>query len=309
MRIQFNSINYPKKAAKRLQKAFSMIANYTEDNFSTEMFNNIEAFKDYKPIEEISLSKAQAYTAEMLGYRDWHELEETIKLNKDISNKFDEDVDKETENQRTKYQWEILNNYYNNGYVNQIVFSSRVSSKNPLSDSLDVDLWFKNYFVFDAHENERDFYPSMRSGLNAETINNIQEKWSYHHDLGSKTIIKLTKFLDKEPENITAIWTYLCVLVNDDNLLKLNKEKLFEFENEVEGLIGNKDYLLNPTKISWHRIDNRDFLRTIVMIADAFYKLKNYVRANYWFQKTTLLTDYFNEGYKKEMLDAKKKIA
>ena len=45
------------------------------------------------------------------------------------------------------------------------------------------------------------------------------------------------------------------------------------------------------------------------MIADAFYKLKNYVKANYWFQKTTLLTDYFNEGYKKEMLDAKKKIA
>lgn len=307
MRVKFNSIEFPKKAAKRLQKSFQMIAEYIDTELSSKMFSSIKSMSDYKPIEEISLSKAQAYTAEMLGYRDWHELEEATKLNSSINNKFDEDVSEDDEIKRRYYQWEILDNYYKNGYVNQIVFSARVSAKNPLSEQLSEDLWFKNYMYFDKDDGNWEFHASMRSGLNRKTINEIQEDWSYNHNIGQKCLIKSSNFLSKEPENITAIWLYLCVIVNDINLLKANIEKLNEFESQIMLLLSTSIEKSRIKTVNFRRMGNRDFLRVTVMIADAFFQLEDYDKANYWFNRISSMTNQFNDSYRKEMAISKKK--
>ncbi len=305
MRILFNSIEFPKKSAKRLHKSFKDVADFTKDHFTCNIPLPVD---DYKEIKEISLSKAQAYTAEMLGYRDWHELEEVTKSNSSMENAFDEDVTFEEETERTYHQWDVLNNYFHNGHVNKLVFGARVSAKSPTSIKLQNDVWFNNELYIYEEGGQWELRHSIRSDLNSEMLNNIYEQWTYDKSTGSSALKKATLVLDKEPENITAMWLCLCVLVNDSSLLKKNNARLNEFELQMEKLFTEDFKNSKDKRMTWNRLGNRDLLRILVMLGDAFHQLGDYKRADYWFSTTQSMTKMFDEGYKSQIKEVKRRV-
>jgi hypothetical protein len=114
MRIYFSSMDLPKKAAKRVQKHFT--PNHAR----------------YAPMK---LSHAQHLVAAMLGYEDWHELEQFTKSGKCEPSLLDENVSGEEQRQRIEYQVTQLAQFQpqTEPVIKQMVLKFRVSAANPLS--------------------------------------------------------------------------------------------------------------------------------------------------------------------------------
>lgn len=288
MRIYFDSIDHPKKAAKRLKKCFETVS---------ETFGS-SSFFGSAIIKPIKLSEAQSLTANMLGYEDWHELEETIKSKQHPSSKFDEEISEEEEEKRNYYQWERLNEKYPTGFVNQINNLSRVSAKTPTSNKLDIKIGFENSIYYIKDEKTWKFSGSMRSDMISTKINDMQESFTTGNINLGNALDYCEGILKEAPENCTAMWFYLGSISNYEDVIDDKISIVIEMEKEYlswfpEGFFENENIYF-----TWNDMDNRDLIRIAILFSQIFYTRKDFKKAKEWFSITSRMNDYFNYGYR-----------
>lgn len=310
MRIYFNNINHPKKAAKRIQKAFQFI--YDAESYDGKS-SSFTAFGT-KEITPIKLAEAQYLTAYMLGYDDWHELEVTTAGAKQAASPFDEEVSPEVQEERLRYQWSRLNEYYPNGLVNYINHAGRVSAKSPTSKKLYNRMGLENTMFFNKKYGVWEFEESMRSSRYSTVANDIQDGFGFGQCSLGEAMDKLDDILRIVPESITAIWASLSILMqagddeNDLNNIAIHfSEEIGELEQRFVSAIPDEYWVEGVDRsLDFSDMDSRDPVRITSMLGHLYYSQKDYKKARKWFSIMQEMSDYFDEPYAPIITDLEK---
>lgn len=267
MRIYYDSMTLPKKAARRIQKFYS----------------SSEFLKQAMPLHE-----AQAIAAWMLGYDDWHELEQTTKSLVPTPSLLDEDADAQTQEARIQYQTSALQEItpLTMPPCRALAFQFRVSGKNPLSKNFAVDLYSTNELIYDAQFEEWRFMPSIRSKAMYEVMYELSDKcqagqltfWQYE--------MKTFELCDRYPEAFVPYIYLLYALGKAGHWEKFAKH-LPEFEKRVSTVFPENFPTSKRTlkPLEWGSVDSRDFLRSLYALG-----LAHYIGGNYQAGKKWLLT-------------------
>jgi hypothetical protein len=293
MKIKFNTTTLAKKAAKRLKTAFDLV----EANNDPQM-NSYHESKGIDTIEKTTLSKAQLLTANMLGYRDWHELEQTTKSSSVNLSLPDEDIDEAQESERIEYQFNQLKKHYNSHLCQDIAYIARVSAKSPNSPKLNNGIGTQNEIVFDKEEKKWRFYRSIRSDLFSINIDDIHDGWSSGYKTDDELLSYAEEVLTHSPESHNAIWIYLCAITKNERLRGDNSVRTSELEKTYLSWLPEEFLKAKNKSFEWHCMEDRDFLRVSAMFAHTFYLQREFKKSHEWFARLSEMTDVFDEGYK-----------
>ncbi len=265
MRMFFESMTLPKKAAKRVQSYFS-----------ADVYGKAK------------LSECQEITARLLGYSDWHELNQVTKSGKQQPSLIDEEVSAEEQKQRIDYQAETLG-YFSPStepVLRKIALELRVSAGNPLSTKFDEDGYRQNTVFFwqpYGEEPEWRFRPSIRADEIRQELYGLIEQWSRGQLNFGDYQVKLEHIIDNQPENLVP-YLYILEASSDINAWDIINDYLGKLESAILGsLPSNYPMKKRVPPFNWGTIENRDFLRSIYFLAQGFYSQENYKKAKQWF--------------------------
>lgn len=273
MRIYFESLTLPKKAAKRIQAHF------------TPKYDDM-------PFKKMALSRAQQITAWMLGYESWHELEQVTKAKKHPPSPMDEDCAPEEQIKRLDYQTAVF------GQISpligivcrEIVIKLRVSAKNPLSENLAEQNFNKNrirHWVDPfSGRGEWRFLPSRRSIENGDDLYELSELWACENLDFDEYSACLVAMLEARPEDMNVIAEILRLMVNDDEYV-FPLSKLDEFESAIRAVIPADFPETGQVFFNWLTMENRTFHRATLWLAGSYDLAKEYDKARYWFEFTS----------------------
>ena len=287
MRIFFQSMTLPKKAAKRIQKQFS---------------------PSKVPNRKIDLSFAQLIAANMLGYSNWHELEQVSK-SKLTPSLTDEFVSEEEQTERISFQANVLRRFlpYTEPLLQEIALELRVSAGNPSSLKFSEDHirdnkvfhWIPPGFL---EKPEWRFRPSKRSAEIKNTLWDLLDTWS----TGQLNFVDYQESLEatikEQPENVTAQMYLLDAAGNIDALQHMEKELTRAEETVLNCLPVNYPLNKKVDHFNWYTHDNRDFLRLVFHLAYGHYVNGKYRNAKKWFLFLKRCSDVF-EGEIAPFLD------
>lgn len=267
MRIFFNSMTLPKKAARRVQSYFTPPPGLGE-----------------KP----KLSDAQNLTAWMLGYDTWHELEQVTKSGSHPPSPVDEESDPIEQKKRIDYQSETLR-YVSpmvDPVLRQIALEIRVSAANPKSSKFSEDAYHQNavfYWEPYGEEPEWRFRPSLRYSKTKEELFNLSDKWERGQILLGAYLDKLNAIIAQQPENISAYLDALCAC-EAVGAWTLGENYLEDLQAAITGSLP-PEYPMKKkvAPFIWGTVDNRDFLRALYHLAQGFYAMGDYKIAKQWF--------------------------
>lgn len=270
MRIYFESLTLPKKAAKRVKEQFT-------SDFIRELY----------PEKAMKLSDAQEITARMLGYDSWHEMCQVTKKGHPPS-LLDEDVSPIDQIARIDFQTSVLQGISPliEPAVREIALKLRVSARSNYSDSFIEDAYRRNRITkwkdpFSGKYEWR-FCPSIRTVEMSETVYDIQEKWDSGRINLFQLYQELSDILSEQPENLPAMFTMIRAFVDVGEIEQLSELAFYE-KNIRESL--PKEYIRhNNPVLRWGEIDNRYFLRILYVFGEANYILGNYQISRSWFE-------------------------
>lgn len=266
MRIYFTSMTLPKKAAKRIYKHYS--TSWSGDSYQ--------------------LSDAQNFTALMLGYADWHELDQVTKSGKHDPSELDENSSPEEQESRIRYQSQMLGRLLplTEPILRELALKWRVSAGNPLSESFADDGYRKNALIYWEPPGEKPewrFRPSRRSNESREELYDLQEAWADGLiNLGDHKD-KLDRIISDQPENLAA---YLALLgaFEDLEMWPLCAPYLLDLEAAIlKAIPPNYPMRKKVPHLNWGSIENRDYLRCLYYLARGFYIERDYAKAKQWF--------------------------
>lgn len=267
MRIYFTSMDLPKKAAKRIQRHFTP-TRYL--------------------IEPMKLSQAQAITAFLLGYDDWHELDKSTKSGMHDPSELDENASAEEQRKRIDFQVQRLSMLQpqTEPLIRDMVLRFRVSAGNPLSTNFDEDAYRENSLLYwepYGEPPEWRFRPSHRSEEVRDELYCLLNTWTSSAISTSDYIEQLKSFYEKHPENITP---YLYTIEAFE--LKGHWTDALDCIEKLEQAIMKSIPASYPIKrkvahVNWWTVENRDYLRALYWLGVGFYANKKYKKAKQWF--------------------------
>jgi hypothetical protein len=269
MRIYFDSTALPKKAAKRIQKHFS------------------PADSLFRP--PMPLSQAQQITALLLGYQGWHELNEVTKSGGDSPSALDEHIDASEQELRISYQMGQLEKIlpFTEPVIRKLVLKFRVSAGNPKSLKLKEDGYRQgklyHWKPFDSSTPEWRFISSERSDMVREDLYDLLGRWeSGSINLGEYKN-SIDTLLKSQPENLAA-YLYIIGACHDLGLWEIGASYLSGLESAILAVIPS-NYPMNKKvdKVQWGDMDNRDYLRSVYILALGYYASGQYQKAKKWF--------------------------
>ncbi|WP_339674100.1 hypothetical protein [Dasania marina] len=283
MQIYFSSIALPKKAAKRIQKHFSP---------------EPETIFPHMPLHE-----AQRIAALMLGYKDWHELEQSTNSAKNTPSPLDEQASEEEQSQRLRYQANVLGTLLplTEPILYELALKFRVSAGAP----------FSSQFAYDSHRQNKLFYwepygeppewrfrPSARSEETREELYSLIDKWGSGQLNFGEYLFRLDEIIEAQPENITP-YLYIIEAIADIGEWEIAKTLLPELEAEIiKSIPANYPMKRKVPALNWGTIDNRDYLRSLYHLAQGYYANGNYKKAKQWFLFLTRCSE-FEIGFEK----------
>ncbi len=268
MRIFFDSMTLPKKAAKRIQRHFTP----TKPGLG----------------EPPPLHRAQEITAVMLGYENWHDLEKNTKSPTHPASPLDEQADSETQQRRIVFQARQLGRFMpvTEPILMELALKFRVSARSPLSESLANDSYRTNSLLFwepYGEEPEWRFMPSGRSRESGDDLYDLLDDWTDGKiNLGRyKEILDAT--IQEQPENL-APYVYILEAIQNVDAWELTPQYLAPLEAAIENSLP-QDYPRNRKvpPLNWGTIENRTYLRSLYYLAQGFYAVGNYKKAKQWF--------------------------
>lgn len=267
MRIYFKSLKLPKKAAKRIQAHFTPSPRLGE-----------------KP----KLSDAQELTACMLGYSNWHELEQVTKSAKHPPSPVDEEASPEEQARRIDYQANILSyvSPVTEPILREIAFKVRVSAGNPLSTKFSDDAYRVNavfYWEPYGEDPEWRFRPSIRSANESDDMYALIDRWSRGQINFGEYKDQLDETIERLPEFLTP-YLYLLEACSEIKVLEIITDYLPRLEKIIlTSLPSNYPMKRKVPAFNWGTIDNRDYLRSIYYLAQGYYAEGDYKKAKQWF--------------------------
>ncbi len=267
MRIYFKSMNLPKKASKRVQSHFT---------------------SDFMPERNMKLSEAQQLTAAMLGYSDWHDLEQITKLAQHPPSPVDEDASPEEQTKRLDYQADILSQIspVTEPILRQMALEFRVSAGNPLSPKFSDDGYRQNsvfYWEPYGEDPEWRYRPSTRSTQKREELYDLIDQWGRGQMNFGDYKNQLDNTIKEQPENLTP-YLYILEAYGEINAWEMISDYLPELENAILKSLP-LDYPMKKKipSLIWGTMENRDYLRSLYHLARGYYALENYKKAKQWF--------------------------
>lgn len=269
MRIYFNSIELPKKAAKRIQKHFS------------------PAGLQFHP--PMQLNQAQQIAALLLGYQGWHELNEVTKSGKHSSSALDEHVDASEQELRISYQMNQLEKVlpFTEPVIRKLVLKFRVSAGNPKSLEFEEDGYRQGKLYLwkplDSLKPEWRFIPSERSDMVREDLYGLSDQWESGLINFGQYKNSLDAQLKSQPENLAA-YLYIISACHDLGFWTVGASYLSGLESAILAVIPS-NYPMNKQvdKVQWGDINNRDYLRSVYILALGYYANGQYQKAKKWF--------------------------
>lgn len=291
MRIHFNSLVIPKKAAKRIKKHFSPLS---------------------RPDDPLALNEAQKITAWMLGYDTWHELEQVTKSARNPSSLLDEYATKVEQGRRIDFQSDVLNRILplSEPLIRELALQFRVSSSNPLSIEFSDDYYRRNvifYWEPLAGEAEWRFRPSLRSKAESDYLYDLMESWNCGRIKIGEYLEQLQAIMDKQPENLLP-YIYAIDALREIGEWSYTENYLPLLESAIEGAI--PDSYPREKKVpafNWGTMENRDFLRGIYHLALGFYAVGNFGKSKLWFLFLTRCSP-FQIGAEKYFLEDLRRV-
>lgn len=269
MRVLFNSMTLPKKAAKRIKSYYYDEKEYWPGN------------KDFK------LSTAQTYTAWILGYSSWHELEEVTKNPETIRSKLDEELTDSEFYERIEFQLERLKRVtpVRGNLALNVLYSLQVSSST--GKNTNYYDYSHNRFYYSEEFDEIGLFESVRSSSKAQEIYDIADE--------EMELWRLVKFfediIEEQPENLLAYSYYLSILF--DNNVTLRVFLLNEIANIIIDLIPAEVTSGNENWLSWHNIENRNFMRVMFNLGLLYCRCKEYEAGFALIYSTIVTNDVF----------------
>lgn len=244
MRILFNSMTLPKKAAKRLQNKFDSIWDNKK------------------------LSECQALTARMLGYASWHELHKCTQPSNTPSPP-DEAVSVEEQKDRLQYQSEVLLEHCAVARPDESYHWAevvRVSSCDPESDRIENNLNISSRVVYHQESENKaltaSYVASNRSEYCLEFSRTLDAWREGRIDFG-EFHITLNEVLARQPENLGAIAVLLHAAVDADSV-NLIKHRLLEFDRRIGAMLPADFLSNNEVLITWEYGDNHSLVRALL---------------------------------------------
>lgn len=277
MRIIFNSLSLPKKAAKRLKKTLQY----------DEIF--------------LSLAKCQELASMMLGYGSWHELNQSTEKakNKPSHTMLDEDCSFLEQSKRLDFQKKVLAEYLNMWIkgMDAKIHSARISAGNIASEKLSGSMYSRSrlYVYEDNNEGyfEWRFYPSLRARTKENEIDELLEGWESGNINYGNYRAALLVILKQQPENIYAMSEVLRASLNIERV-EDTKKQLDEFERELDNTIPFIEYNRRKKQVmSWAALNNRYYIRAVSCFAECCYRVGRYKTAKTWFNFAIKISDQF----------------
>lgn len=268
MRIYFDKLTLPKKAAKRIQKHFS-----PEDS----------------PFEQkLPLSKAQEWAARMLGYDDWYELQKITKSKDYPPSDLDEEASSQTQNERINFQADVLGSFLpqTEPILLELALKFRVSARNSESSKFSHDGYRQNTLLYwepYGGNPEWRFMPSGRSQEKREMLDALLIKVSDYEINFQDYIAQLERLIESQPENITA-YLYILEACDEYYAWEVGLPYLAKLESAI--LMSIPDSYPMKRKVPsliWGTIDNRDYLRSIYHLARFYYANEKFKKSKEWF--------------------------
>ena len=270
MRIYFTSMTLPKKAAKRIQKYFKP-----------------------NPLirQPLTLYEAQAITASMLGYENWHTLEKITKSAKHEPSPLDENSSVDTQEERIAFQTKVLVTLYPflcELHLRKMALKFRVSAKTPRSIKLALIEDYRKNSLFYCEplggEPEWRFEPSGRSEeVRLELYDILNNFWRSEKKSLTDYLNQLSIISTEQPENIVP-YLYSIEALTANNLWEKAKRQLELLEKAIlESIPPNYPMKRKAASVNWYVIENRDYLRSLYHLGLTFYALGNYKKSKQWF--------------------------
>lgn len=267
MRIYFNSLVLPKKAAKRIKKHFTPQANFGNP---------------------MPLNEAHKITAWMLGYDTWHELEQITKSANQSPSSLDEQATPEEQKRRISFQADVLGQVcpVTKPILRQFALQLRVSAGSPYSTEFSEDAFRSNaafYWEPYGEEPEWRFRPSLRSKEAREFLYELIESWGRGQISMGGYLKQLEPIIERQPENIVP-YLYLISACGEIGQWAYTEDYLPRLEAAIENALP-EDYPRKKKVPSfiWGTMDNRDFLRSLYYLGVGYYAAKNFKKAKQWF--------------------------
>lgn len=294
MRIYFHEMTLPKKAAKRIQKHYS----------------DKPEFLDGPHL----LSESQLIAARMLGYSDWHELEQVTKSRACAASPLDEDSPAEIQKARLNYQVDVLASMVplTRPALTRLALKFRVSAGNPHSRNFDFDSYRRNTLFLDEPYGQEPgwrYRPSQRSNEIRDELYELSESYWQSKSIARREYIEsLLGVINRQPENLVA-FQYLFELFESIGDWEQCVAYLEDFESAVNDTIpAQYPRTKKVPPLNWYIIENRDYLRALNYLATGFYANGDFKKAKTWFLLLTRCSDREIEHEKFFLHDLRQKI-
>lgn len=268
MRIYFSTISLPKKAAKRIQKHFTP---------------EIPGLCQPMPLHE-----AQHLAAVMLGYQDWHDLEQETKSARHSPSLVDEKASPEEQAARIAFQADVLGQIlpFTEPLLHEVALKLRVSAGAPFSTEFEVDAYRQNalfYWEPYGEDPEWRFRPSARSNEKRDELYYLLEQWGSGQITLGDLKEAVDRIIEEQPENIVP-YLYIISAAGEVNYWEVAEPYLPKLESVIENSIPS-DYPMKRKvpPLIWGTIDNRDYLRSLYFLAEGYYAAGNFKKAKQWF--------------------------
>lgn len=278
MRIYFNSMGLPKKAAKRVLNRFNTRS---------------------KVEPRLKLSVAQKMAARMLGYKSWYELEKVTSSGKFTSSLLDENVSEAEQKERIDFQAKVLGEFIPalDTVCREHALKLRVSGGIPgasgLTDNNQTQNLISGWIDPITKKDEWFFSFSQRSEAALDDVYDLQEKWEsatveQKSEMMGDLIDSLNFYRKNQPENVAVIDLYLDVILTLPRGPEDDIGIITEMADEVEKWFPS-GFPLAKQFMDWNRVGNRDFLRVLFKLGECYFLAGDLDKAEKWL-KLSLLT-------------------
>lgn len=280
MRIYFHSLTHPKRAAKALRAYFRNQA------------------EEFGPEYDVSLAETQQLVAQMLDYKDWHELQQVTRREDHPQSPYDEDCTREEVLRRLTFQISALRRRFStlpDAELEKYALIARPTS-GIRSDSFDVKTMNRivpvssEFHAYDQRTLRKlgqtmwEFHPSVRSDDTADEVFDIME-------LERNTGIEmLHQILERVPEHVQAASVLIadyCEVSDYEEAARVadatfpHLRRAFPPDFPASG----------PAAFEYYVISNRSFLRFYYWSAVAYHMtgrsetdeiLEELIRYDFW---------------------------
>ncbi len=261
-------MNLPKKAAKRIQKHYTPV---------------IQELGPPMPLHE-----AQGIVAIMLGYEDWHDLEQITKQAKYPPSQLDENCSVQEQDKRLAYQANVLGGVlpFSYAWLYELALKFRVSAGSPISSLFKEDGYRQNVLFYSEPYDEAPqwrYRASARSWDNRDDLYKLNGKWGRGEINFEDYKSQLDGFREVAPEDIVP-YLYYIEAVNDIHKRELATSYLPKLEAIIIQCIPSSYPMKKKVPpLIWGHIENRDYLRSLYQMAESYYVIGNYIKAKQWF--------------------------